>query len=66
MGVIDGLRKDMEPMKEFLKGFDRQIEQMLNGSGVWVFPGGKTFVIKDVHFSNFQDLTAHLTYVEPT
>ena len=65
-GVIDGLRKDMESMKEFLKGFDRQIEQMLNGSGVWVFPGGKTFVFKDVHFSNFQDLTAHLTYVEPT
>lgn len=32
----------------------------------FVFPGGNTFVFKDVAFSDNQDLVAHITYTEPS
>lgn len=32
----------------------------------FVFPGGKTFVFKDGHFSDNQDLVAHISYVDPS
>lgn len=63
--LINQIENSWEPLKKFLIGHDRAIETMLNNSGVWVFPGGKTFVFKDVSFSNFQDLTAQITYIEP-
>ena len=31
----------------------------------FVFPGGKTFVFKDVAFSDNQDLVSHITYAQP-
>ncbi|RBQ11722.1 hypothetical protein [Pedobacter miscanthi] len=64
-GVIDQIQTYWSVLKEFMIGHDRAIETMLNNSGVWVFPGGKTFVFKDVVFSNFQDLTAQITYIDP-
>jgi len=50
----------------FLSGFDKQILSMLNGSGMWVFPGGDTFVFKNAQFSNFQDLVSDVTYADPS
>ncbi len=32
----------------------------------FVFPGGKTFAFKDAAFSDNQDLTTHITYVDPS
>ncbi len=32
----------------------------------FVFPGGKTFLFKEVAFSDHQDLVAHITYADPT
>jgi hypothetical protein len=32
----------------------------------FVFPGGQTFVFKDVTFSSNQDLVAHITYADPS
>jgi len=32
----------------------------------FVFPGGNTFLFKDVQFSSYQDLTAGISYADPT
>lgn len=63
--IVDDVKNEWSSMKTFLIGHDRNIESMLNGSGAWVFPGGKTFIFKDAAFSNFQDFTAHITYIDP-
>jgi|GEM_PF-1237205 len=63
--LISDIKKRWVFMKDFLDGHDKSIETMLNNSGVWVFPGGKTFAFKEAKFSNFQDLTTLVTYVEP-
>lgn len=70
LGTLDGFLKDvrsyLDVMRSFLTGHQSQILQMMNGSRVWVFPGGQTFVFKDVMFSDYQDLVANVTYAEPT
>lgn len=43
-----------------------KIEEMLNDSHTWVFPGGKTFSFQDADFSYKQDLIAHILYVDPS
>lgn len=53
-------------LESFLTGHDNQILTMLNGSGMWVFPGSQTFVFKNAQFSNSQDLVSDVTYVEPS
>ncbi len=63
---IDDVKGYLEVMKSFLTGHQNQILHMLTGSKAWVFPGGKTFVFKNVEFSDFQDLTANVTYAEPS
>jgi hypothetical protein len=64
-GVVAKMKNSMAGLKNFLTGHDRQILAMLNGSHAWIFPGGKTFVFKDVGFSDHQDLIAHVTYADP-
>lgn len=65
-GLVDRVKDKVKPMAEKIVTNDsRLIEQMLNGSRSWVFPGGKTFVFKQALFSNFQDLTANVLYLEP-
>ena len=51
--------------KNLLKQYQTEILNFLSGSHVWIFPGGQTFLFKDVYFSDRQDLVAHLTYVDP-
>lgn len=64
---FDHLNTKVSTIKDaYVNGFDKKILQMLNGSGVWVFPGGKTFVFKDANFSEHQDLVTHVTYTDPT
>jgi len=31
----------------------------------FIFPGGQTFIFKDVRFSSHQDLISHITYADP-
>ena len=38
----------------------------LSAIQAFVFPGGNTFVFKDVNFSDYQDLVAHVIYADPT
>jgi hypothetical protein len=64
-GVVNQIKSFWGVMRSFLEHHDSAILAMLRGSGVWVFPGGKTFVFKDVYFSEHQDLVTHVTYVDP-
>ncbi|MFD0861680.1 hypothetical protein ACFQ1M_05645 [Sungkyunkwania multivorans] len=65
-GFIKEIKGYLTVIETFLSNYNNQILAMLNGSHVWVFPGGKTFVFKNVQFSNNQDLVADVTYAEPT
>ena len=70
MGQIDGMiekvKGNIKPMVEkLITNESKNIKQMLNGSRSWVFPGGKTFVFREAAFSDFQDLTSKVLYVEP-
>ncbi len=65
-GLIDSVKDYLQVMKTFFTGHQNQILGMLNGSRMWVFPGGKTFVFKNVQFSDYQDLVANVTYAEPS
>ncbi|WP_373551979.1 hypothetical protein [Haliscomenobacter sp.] len=53
-------------LQDYLSGYSNDILNMLNGSNVWVYPGGQTFSFKDIKFSDYLDLVAHVTYVDPT
>jgi hypothetical protein len=46
-----------------LEGFEEQIEDLINGSCGWVYPGGQTFFFEDVAFSGYQDLVSRVTYL---
>ncbi|HJW94690.1 MAG TPA: hypothetical protein VJ901_13810 [Thermoanaerobaculia bacterium] len=48
------------------QNYESTIAYLLNGSGAWVYPGGKTFVFKEASFSDNQDLLTHVTYADPT
>ncbi|HEX8407377.1 MAG TPA: hypothetical protein VF883_00815, partial [Thermoanaerobaculia bacterium] len=47
------------------QGFEGEVASLLNGSGAWVYPGGKTFMFKEPSFSDFQDLITRVTYADP-
>lgn len=64
--VVDGVRDYLKPLlKGFGTGFADDIANMLNGTGGWTFPGGKTYSFTNVLFSQDQDLVADLLYVTP-
>jgi|GEM_PF-3979359 len=48
----------------FIQNFDG-IEKGLNGAAAMVFPGGNSFVFKDVQFSEGLDLVAHIVHADP-
>lgn len=64
--VTDNIQSSVQGwIKSYLGVEASHIENMLNGSGTWVFPGGKTFTFMDVAFSDNQDLVSHVLYVKP-
>jgi hypothetical protein len=63
---INKLKGFLSGIRDFLTGHDQAILNIINGSSAWVFPGGQSFVYKDVYFSDHQDLVTHITYVDPT
>ncbi len=69
-GTIDGVVKSLQSyLQGWLSGFaeneSNTIAAMLNGSNTWVFPGSKTFTFQDAEFSNYQDMVAHVLYIDP-
>ena len=63
--VKDVQTKLKEYTRNHLSTFETDIMDMLNSSHTWVFPGGKTFIFKDIYFSDKTDLVTHVTYVDP-
>ena len=64
--VVDSMRNNAKGwLDNFLKNDSSAIQQMLNGSQSWVFPGGKTYAFKNALFSDNQDLTANVLYIAP-
>ncbi len=64
--LIDSIQDSLKDwMKDILTGNSDDIQKMLNGSSTWVYPGGKTFLFKDLYFSDHQDLVAHVVYTDP-
>jgi hypothetical protein len=63
--VIDSIQSDL---KKYLQGIivddSSTIASMLNGSTMWVFPGGQTFTFQDAKFSDNQDLVTHVSYLD--
>jgi len=70
LGTIDNCVNNLQSglsslLKDFIKDESSAIENMLNGSHSWVFPGSNTFTFQDAAFSNYQDMIAHVLYVDP-
>lgn len=53
-------------LTQSLNGFESQIENLINGTAGWVYPGGQTFFFEDVAFSNYQDLVSRVNYLTAT
>lgn len=51
---------------DYLVNYDNGIQQCIGSLKSFVFPGGQTFAFADVAFSQYQDLVAHITYVDPS
>ncbi|MBN8837105.1 MAG: hypothetical protein J0I09_07595 [Sphingobacteriia bacterium] len=64
--LAQNVKNHFMKMKDFMTGFSGDIERILNNTNVWVFPGNKTFVFKNVLFSEHQDLISHITYSDTT
>lgn len=66
-GIIDGMKEYMKNfMRNLLSNDAGTIQDMLNGSGGWSFPGGRTFTFTEARFSDSQDLVCNVLYVTPT
>ncbi len=52
-------------VKGALSGYGTAIATLVNKSHCWTFPGGQTFTYKQIGFSQYQDLLAHVTYADP-
>jgi hypothetical protein len=46
-------------------GLATQVQQLLNGTAGWIYPGGQTFLFHDVAFSTEQDLVVRVVYADP-
>lgn len=64
--VVGKLDDHFSSLQNYLSSYSTDILNMLNGSNAWVYPGGQTFAFKDIKFSDYLDLVAHVTYVDPT
>jgi hypothetical protein len=64
-GVISGNSGKLAAIvRNALSVYDTRMDEMVNGSHSWNFPGGTTFAYKRLGFSQYQDLLAHITYAD--
>lgn len=71
MGDIDDMISKIQnyytdKMSTYLENYNADILNLLNNLNAWVFPGAGTFSYSNCAFSDFQDLTAMVSYVDPT
>lgn len=68
LNFFTGANDLMNSVKTWASGFaSTNFQDMpLSAMQSFVFPGGQTFVFKDVLFSQSQDLVSHITYADPT
>lgn len=61
------LNQLMDDVADWTQGFFATAFHSIpvNVAQKFVFPGGNTFAFKDVVFSQYQDLVAHITYIQP-
>lgn len=59
------LSSTQNSVKSHLTDYAGKLTSMLNNTGAWVFPGGRTFLYKDVYLSQNLDLVTHITYADP-
>jgi hypothetical protein len=52
-------------VQKAIEDFGAGMENLLQGSTDWVFPGGQTFMTSGVTFSDSGDLMVHVTYAQP-
>jgi hypothetical protein len=65
--VIDGEKEFAQAcVTQFLSDYNTVLATKMNGPQAWIFPGGETFMFKDVGFSDHQDLISHITYLQPS
>lgn len=51
--------------ESYLKNYEDKIDNLLNESNAWVFPGGNTFTFENAQFSDNYDLVCEIRYVDP-
>jgi len=61
---VNSLLADVEEYAQYFKGTELDIP--INVIQDFVFPGGKTFVFKNVGFSDYQDLVSFISYADVT
>ncbi|MND69113.1 hypothetical protein D3C80_605770 [compost metagenome] len=64
-GWRTSLSNTQNQAKAHLSDYGGKLKDMLNNTGAWVFPGGKTFLYTDVYLSEQLDLVTHITYADP-
>lgn len=71
MGDIDDMVSSIQSyytnkMSSYLENYNSDILNLLNDLNAWVFPGASTFSYSNCIFSDFQDLTTMVSYVDPS
>ncbi|UXD68001.1 hypothetical protein MUK51_12285 [Sphingobacterium faecium] len=70
LGAIDDMVDTVKnSVKGWLEGFlaadAGRIQQMLNSSSGWTFPGARTYAFMNAQFSEHQDLVTNVLYISP-
>lgn len=63
MGDIEShIEHQVDNLKTWMNNYDNSIEDLLNNTTAWVFPGAATFSMLNPYFSDNQDLTVEVSY----
>ncbi|MDH5826428.1 hypothetical protein [Sphingobacterium faecium] len=64
--VVDKVKETVKIwLEKFLTADASRIEDMLNSSSGWTFPGARTYAFMNTQFSDTQDLVTNVLYVSP-
>lgn len=63
MGTIEShIENQVDNLKTWMNNYDDAIEQLLDQTTAWFFPGAATFSMLNPYFSDHQDLTVEVSY----
>ena len=70
LGIKDDINKVCQSIANYInegvEAYKRSLMQRFSNVNGWIFPGSKTFFFKDAIFSKGKDLTASITYRDPS